>query len=652
MEINMKNLLIALFLLVSTPLFAQSAPLLMDGKTALFQRILTIPDAKIAPKPDSSDTSPTIPFTAYYIYDEITLNGDQWLKLGSKRFGDIDGWVKKSDTLQWNQGLTVAFRNPTNANRTLLFKDKSSLKTLINNKDKTRYQTLYQAAANNKTMADSPVVAIQPASHIDIKKDFYLVPIRDYEDIFVGSEQARMLQISSIPLKTTETISEQKTVVKASPKNYTAGISFAIDSTLSMGPYIKRTQEAVLKIYDSLGDAGLLGNVNFGLSAFRDNQKSAPANSYLTKTYVNLEQGRNPGTFLTHVNDLTAATYSTNDFVEDSFAGVKDAIDNMGWDGHNARYIVLVSDAGARGARDPLSSTGLSAQELNKLARDKGIAIFVLHLLAPYQQADHAAAAKTYKALSNYPGIGSLYYGVPTGDVTEFGNVLDAIATQITQQVNSAQGNNKLAASPDYTNNAQLAGLQQKIEKLGFALRMQYIPNKTQKTLPKVFDAWLLDRDFNDPTRKSLDVRILLTRDQLSDMHDILRQVLTTAEDGLLSPQGFINELKSLSATITRDPSQLGETTAVTAGQGQSLAQMGFMAEYIEDLPYKSEVMSLSLEDWQNWQARQQIDFIHRLEDKIDYYRALHDHTDLWISLDGKAVSGSSIFPVMLDMLP
>ena len=64
------------------------------------------------------------------------------------------------------------------------------------------------------------------------------------------------------------------------------------------------------------------------------------------------------------------------------------------------------------------------------------------------------------------------------------------------------------------------------------------------------------------------------------------------------------------------------------------------------------EVMDLSLEDWETWPARRQIEFLHQLENKISYYRALHDHTDLWVSLDGGDVDGDSVFPVALEMLP
>ena len=42
--------------------------------------------------------------------------------------------------------------------------------------------------------------------------------------------------------------------------------------------------------------------------------------------------------------------------------------------------------------------------------------------------ADHTLAEKTYRDLSYYPGIGSFYFGVETGNVERFGRVLDALA--------------------------------------------------------------------------------------------------------------------------------------------------------------------------------------------------------------------------------
>ena len=625
------------------------APLLMKGKHELYQRVLAVPDARMATEAGGQVREAVIPFTAFYVYARRTIAGKEWLQVGTDRHGSRAGWLPLASTLEWNHGLTAAFRDPVGHDRVLLFKDQEAVSKLARQRDQAAYDRLYQEAVQDKLPADSPVIAIQPPGYIDIREDFYLVPIRRHEDIYLGSEKARLLEVSSVPLVGEQAIADQKPIGSHA---YTAGLVFVIDSTLSMDPYIDRTREAVERIYDTLGKAKLLGNVNFGLVAFRDNLAAAPRLEYLTRNYVNLEQGRDGAGFLSRVKSLQAASTSSRDFKEDAYAGVKQAIESMNWSGHDARYVVLVTDAGARDANDPLSSTGLGAASLRQLALDKGVAIFVLHLLTPATMADHARDAEQYRELADFPGIGSLYYGVPTGNVQQFGKVLDALAGQITEQVRLAAADQELTTPVPASDDVQLASLQARVAKLGHALRMRYLQKSEGGQVPKVFDAWMLDRDFRDPERQTLDVRVLLSRDQLSELHDVLTQVLDTAEEGLLSPQNFLNELKSLAATVSRSPEQLGVTTATTAGKGNSLADLGFMQEYIEDLPYTGEVMGLSLDDWQSWSTLRQVAFLNRLEEKVSYYRALHDHTDLWVSLDGGPVSGDSVYPVPLEMLP
>jgi hypothetical protein len=83
-----------------------------------------------------------------------------------------------------------------------------------------------------------------------------------------------------------------------------------------------------------------------------------------------------------------------------------------------------------------------------------------------------------------------------------------------------------------------------------------------------------------------------------------------------------------------------------------SLADLGYMREYIEGLPYQSEVMKIDLGDWQQWTAEQQFEFINQLDAKGAYYKALHDNVDLWVSLDGGPVDGDSVYPLLLEALP
>jgi len=170
------------------------------------------------------------------------------------------------------------------------------------------------------------------------------------------------------------------------------------------------------------------------------------------------------------------------------------------------------------------------------------------------------------------------------------------------------------------------------------------------KRVPALFDAWMVDRDFAAPQERAVDIRVLLTRDQLSDLHEVLRQVLITAEEGTLAPDDFLDELKSLAASISRDPAAAKMSTRAVGGQ--SLADMGYMREYLEGLPYKSEVMNLDLSIWQQWPAQRQFEFINQLDAKVAYYRSLHDNVDLWVPLDDGAVDGDSVYPLLLEALP
>jgi hypothetical protein len=194
-----------------------------------------------------------------------------------------------------------------------------------------------------------------------------------------------------------------------------------------------------------------------------------------------------------------------------------------------------------------------------------------------------------------------------------------------------------------------LSELQLRVARLGNALRMRYIQKESGKPLPKVFSAWMVDKDFINPERSAVDVRVLLTRDQLSDLKNVMQQVLELAEEGVLSPQNFIEDLKSLAAMVSRDPSSVAGSTS---GAGANLAEMGYMREYIEDLPYTGEVMNMTLESWEESSAKVQIEFMNRLESKINYYQVLHDNTDLWVTPGGGPVNGNSVFPVALDLLP
>ncbi|MGK0398336.1 MAG: serine/threonine-protein kinase PpkA [Gammaproteobacteria bacterium] len=651
----MRNLIKILFVglvsLHTNIALANELPLLMEGKKTLYQRVLSTPDARLYESPEqSAPSSEIVPFSVLYVYQKK----QGWIKVGHGNFGDTAGWVKQTKTIIWNQALTVSFKDPQDTQRVMLFDKKEDLQRLVNDYDKEAYQALYNSAVKGDVGDDFPVIAIQPEAHIDILQDFYLVPIKQHEDVYLGNEQARLLEISSVPLQD-EASRANSIAVSQKSRSYRSGIHFVIDSTASMGPYIDRTREAVAKVYSAIEKQGLNNQVSFGLTAYRDNIDQVPELKYLVRPYVSLKQGTDVKQFFNHVNELSPSEVSSRDFREDAYAGIKSAIESTDWNEFDARYVILITDAGPRESHDSLGSTRLSAQALRQLAYDKGVSIWVLHLRAQSSVANHEKTERLYKELSYYPGIGDFYYGVRLAEVDEFGTVLELLANQLTQQVLATTNgvppfplHDETEANADETP-SQLSQLQNRVAKLGNALRMRYLQKESGKPLPTVFNAWMIDKDFENPERSTVDVRVLLTRDQLSDLKSVMQQVLELAEEGVLSPKSFIEDLKSLAATVSLDPSAVASSTS---GSGANLADMGYMREYIEDLPYTGEVMNLTLESWEAWSAKVQIEFMHRLESKITYYQALHDHTDLWVTPGGGPVNGNSVFPVSLDLLP
>jgi hypothetical protein len=632
------GIFVATVMLVGVVYAQVQRPLIQEGKSALYQRVIVTPGAMlISDIAKPSETRGVPPFSTFYVYDRRQDGGRQWVQVGTDSNGTIEGWVDGDQAFAWKQTLTVAFRDPAQHKRVLLFGDRDSLKKIIDNRDAATYRKL-RSDVTKGAIAESPVVAIQPEYNVDIRRNFYLVPILNHEDVIVGGQQARLLRVASMPLQDSALITE----------TYRTGIVFVIDSTVSMKPYIDATRAVMQRVYRSIESDNLSERVSYGLVEFRDNTDAVPELGYVTRTVADL--GVSGKEFLSRINAVEPAPVSSQDFNEDAYAGIHEAIRAVDWGDYYARYVVLITDAGPREASDPLSATGFDAASLQRLAADKDIAVGVFHLKTPVGRDNHAYAEGEYRRLSEVSNVGDLYYPVRAGDVSDFESALSALTDALTAQVRAAASGQPPALARNAAAKSELEVFQKTVDRLGYGLRMRYLQERAGEGVPSLFNAWMIDRDFDAPAERALDVRVLLTRDQLSDLHEVLRQVLVTAEEGTLSPDDFLDELKSLAASVSRDP-QAARTATRTVG-GQSLADLGYMREYLEGLPYKSEVMNLDLSIWEEWPAQRQFEFVNQLDAKVAYYRALHDNVDLWVSLDGEPVDGDSVYPLLLEALP
>lgn len=637
----MKWLWLVLVLGLAWPAMA-AEPLLMPGKQTLYQRVLTRPGAALVPQPGATDGTVQTPFSVFYVYDRRTVGGQSWVAVGATAQGTVDGWLPADGVIDWKQTMVLAFTNPAGRARTLFFDERAPLVDLLEADDRDQRATELVEAAAQSGPTPPEVVAIEPATHVDIDNQFYLLPILEAEEAYLDSGfPLRLVEIASLPLET------DPTPAPSQAEPFTAAVVFVIDATTSMGPYIDRTRQAVKTIYERIEAAGLGGRVRFGLVAFRDHLGKDPGIEFVSRLFVDPNEAETRRDFFARVDDLAPARVSTTGFVEDAYAGLLTAIDRIDWQDFGGRYVVLITDAGARDLDDPLSTTGLDARLVRRLAEDQGIAIFALHLQTPAGRGDHAQAEAQYRALTSYAGLPPLYFPVAAGTVQTFGAVVEALADTVVDDVAAASTGASALPKPAAAAPTSVAGqAAQAAAQVGHAMRLAWLGRVQGTQAPEVFRAWATDRDPTQPDRATFDVRVLLTRDQLSDLQQALRHIVDAARTGQLSPGDFFDQLRSAALAMGRDPGRIG------TAQARNLAETGLMGEYLEGLPYRSKVMNIDQDLWTSWSIGQQQAFIDELQAKMRLYQRYHDDTDKWIALDRGRVPGDAVYPVPLEALP
>jgi len=641
---------------------ASNKPLLQAGKKTLYQRVLTTPGCKLTVKPGDQSGAAQEAFSRYYVYQRQQVTGKEWIEVGTDTVGKKIGWLDSACTVEWKMQLSLAFTNPAGRDLALFFKDRVSIEKIADSA--TPAQTYAPILENmKKTGRDPVVVAREPELFVDLKKNFYLLPILQAEEIKSDAGfDLRVLEVASVSKQDPNANpATSPQVVQSSIKAFNAGVVFVLDSTLSMDPYIERTREAVRNVYNRMEKEQLGDKVKFGMVAFRSSIKAVPGLEYVSKMYVDPTKVKDGADFLAKIKDLKATKVSSAKFDEDPYAGVYDALFNINWNEFGARYIVLVSDAGAIDSNDPLSSTSLNAERLREFAKEKGVAIYVLHLKTAAGAQNHASAKRQYDVLSfNAVANKSLYYPVEAGNVSMFGQTIDTMGAALVNQIKMASTGEVVAgsaasatgnpppppAAPAAAPNATAAQIARDAELMGRAMQLAYLGDVTNAKAPPFFRAWISDRDLVQQNLPTTEVRVLLTKAQLSDLSSVVQQIVDAANASLVSPGDMFERLRSVAATMGRDPNDLRQANATKLGE------MGLLGEYLDGLPYRSDILSLDEEGWKSMSVSAQTQFMMRLNTKLRQYQIYNQDVGSWVSLAKDSPPSEHVYPVLLESLP
>ncbi|MGH7117822.1 MAG: vWA domain-containing protein [Acetobacteraceae bacterium] len=617
----------------STP--APRRPLPVPGRPALYQRVILRPGASLHSTPDPANGTELPGFTVYYVYARTTSPTGGWIEIGRAADGETSGWTPADKTIAWRHTMVGAFTNPAGRGRALFFRDKATLDALLEGSDCGAKAATFRAAALSGK--PGPVIAVEPALYVDITKNFYLLPIISAEpiDTYDGAS-VRLLETISAPANGSE--KGAPTEAEALAK-FRAGLVFLLDTTESMQPYIDATRTALREVIARIGVSPVAANFRFGAIGFRDSLKDSPALQYTTRVFAKPDFSKPADAVLTAMARMRASTVSSREFDEDPIAGIRAAIDDINWAPLGGRYVVLITDAGARVASDPLSATGLGIAEIRSYAKAHGVDVLVLHLLTPEgaQAHDHARAAAQYGVLTRQDAGGSLYFPVPGGTPEALHrSVRDLVGALLKQVAHTVGYPLPAVGSPPPKQMARSLAI------AADAMRLAYLGRVEGTRAPDVVHGFTSDHSYSHPSRRSIDVRVLLTRDQLSDLAAALQAILRAGEATRINPQRFFTELRAAVVTAASDPQRIPH-----------YAKLGdVIGQFLDGLPYRSDLMNISQSDWMAMGGIAQDEKLQEVAAKLRLYQAFAATPALWVDLAGPDKPGEAAFPVPLEALP
>ena len=609
------------------------APLLVDGRKSVFQRVLTRPKARLYSDPEAAAIGTYPAFQPLYVFSVR----DDWIEVGPSISGKPEGWVKFSSVVEWKQNIVAAFTNAAGRKRQLIMDTDQRLRGLMESEALFAVQAdILSEVERGSVPPERGVVAAEPSEYVNITKKLYLMPILDFSQELhpLTYEENLLMKVASVPLR-------DETVPTPRDEDFDAGIVFVFDTTQSMSPYIARTQVAVQKIINDLGGTRIGDNVQFGVVAFRDNTDVAPGLKYRTKVLLPLKRRSQQSDVVATIREATqVAGANSPGFNEDSLAGVEDAIGKSIWlpegdDPFDARVVVLITDAGPKDVNDPNARSQIGPAELQRDAQDKGIAIMTLHLQTPAGgQSQHAYAAGQYRALSQFNGQ-SYYYGIEDGSAQVLEATVTRLVTALADVIRSAR-DEETVLTPEETG--------QELVNLGLAMRLAYLGRQQGTQAPDIIEGWVSEKAIEDPKSLAIEPRLLVTKNELATMADYLSSLLTLGEQsrGADDAANFFSQVRDVVSQMAQNPDRLITTDSET---------LGGALEFLEDLPYKSQIMLTTQERWAQ-SAMNRRSILDGMRQKLTQYRKWLLDPDVWVPLYKDAPDGEYVFAMPFDVLP
>ncbi|SKA75082.1 hypothetical protein SAMN02745704_00826 [Paucidesulfovibrio gracilis DSM 16080] len=665
-------------------------PVVIEGKKILPLRVLCRPFSNVYNSPDAASGTVrenVAAFTSFYVYarpsaEERELESG-WYEVGTDNRGGVLGWMKADDVFEWKQTMCLAYTHPQDRQPVLMFDGRGPLDDLLAKPQAERTaaaEQLYSDIASGTPPADFPVVSVEPKKYIDMSEQFYLLPILDFDTVQIDGREGRVVQLAAVTkagpgareksdIRTNQDYLQEATtgstqVDDADLRDLKIDIVWVMDTTVSMRPYIERTMQVVRDVSEQITlDTQVAQGMRFGIWGYRDPVDQIPGIGYTTKNYTPALQ--DIAGFMQTLAGVDVTPVDSVDYAEDVFSGMADAIKQTQWTPGAIRFVILVGDAPGHELGHKFNASGKDEQTIRNFANEQSAYIFAVHVKNPKaKQRYHEAAERQFKQLSRNKGTGgqSAYWSVFSDDMDGFTQVSMDVASRITGLMSSAvkgdvaplaAGGEMAGLEPDpaagseTTNTAPAANASPEGDVLDQVVRaalVEWVGTKTGAQAPRDIVAWAVDKDLVTPAMQSMEVRLLVTKNQLDSLKTVLDEIMAAGLRGQISAEKFFDALQATSAAAARDPEKIKNASR--------LADTGLVPEFLEGLPYKSQLMDMSNELWEAMGVDGQEAFLDQLDARVKTYQEIHDSPDLWVELNKGDDPDQYVYPISLELLP
>jgi len=229
---------------------------------------------------------------------------------------------------------------------------------------------------------------------------------------------------------------------------------------------------------------------------------------------------------------------------------------------------------------------------------------------------------------------------VEGGTPEAFDGMVNLLANALLRRASETAGRPVETPPPPQTPEARRIEEQTRI--VAEAVRLAYLGRVEETRVPDVVRSFASDSDFADPAVATLKLRVLLTRNQLSDLADSLQTIVREGLAHRIDEQALFGQLRIALATAARDPQRIARATKFA----------DLLGEYLDGLPYHSGLLNISESDWVAMGGIAQREVISTVETKLRLFKEYDAQRDLWVDLSGTHNPGEMVFPVPVDDLP